>query len=487
MTDLPELGHIDGHRRIEVAEAISRAHYLARGRHLLIGQRKKRGETDALIYLGKCIENTRVSNRFDANVWLDVRTPHVVYICGKRGSGKSYDLGVLAEGLLLGGRSHAVSTLPVSITTVLFDTQSQFWTLGLAPDRDNKEDEQQLRALSVWGLSPSAVPGVQLYKPRGQPSDLPNVLEFSISAMDLDLDDWCGLFGLDRFTPQGQCMKSVLGKVSQEGYEREEETAGLRRRVRIAPTPEFSIPDLIACLLHDVELQDHAHLQTRNAILWKMQALEGSNLFSRQGTSVDDLLTPGRLSVFLLRELDNATKALVVSVLSKKIMSTMGQHHTRLKIARRHGTGSPVDGPARPAGVWVMIDEAHLICPADSQTAAKPTLIEFVKRGRDAGLSLVLATQQPSAVDTRVISQVDLLLVHRLVVDADIHAAVSRMPARFPSTVSIGTEKISDPSSLIRMLDTGEAWIGDAESGRAFLAAMRPRVTAHGGDEPVMV
>ena len=84
-----------------------------------------------------------------------------------------------------------------------------------------------------------------------------------------------------------------------------------------------------------------------------------------------------------------------------------------------------------PRGVWTLIDEAHLICPSDGHTAAKPILIEYAKRGRDAGLSLVLATQQPSAVDSRVVSQVDLLIAHRLVVDADILSALARVPCRF--------------------------------------------------------
>ena len=35
---------------------------------------------------------------------------------------------------------------------------------------------------------------------------------------------------------------------------------------------------------------------------------------------------------------------------------------------------------------------------------------ENVKRGRDAGLSLVLATQQPSAVDSKILSQVTTVM-----------------------------------------------------------------------------
>ena len=46
---------------------------------------------------------------------------------------------------------------------------------------------------------------------------------------------------------------------------------------------------------------------------------------------------------------------------------------------------------------------------------------------------------------------------------------------------------VSERLGLIRALETGEAWIADAETNRAILVAMRPRVSAHGGDEPRVV
>ena len=57
-------------------------------------------------------------------------------------------------------------------------------------------------------------------------------------------------------------------------------------------------------------------------------------------------------------------------------------------------------------------------------------LIDYVKRGRDAGLSLAMATQQPSAVDDRILSQVNLSFSHRLTFQADITASVHRIPTK---------------------------------------------------------
>ncbi len=486
MSELPTIGHIGNLRRIDVSEPLERAPYIARGKHILLGQRKFRGQTDALILLGKCIEQTRVSNKYDANVWLDIRTPHVIYICGKRGSGKSYDLGILSEGLILGSNSK-VATKDKAITSVIFDTQSQFWALADAPKDTLTEDLEQLDQLRQWGLLTIGLSGARLFKPAGEQSDLPKVEDFVLDPAELDVDDWCGLFGLERYSPQGQCIRTLLQKVRVDGYEIEEASGGQLRRVRVPATPRYAIPDLVHCLRKDLEMIDQSQKQTRDAVLWKLESLQDSNLFQSGGLNIREVLRPGQISVFLLRNLDNATKSLVVSIFAKKIFGLMGDYHTKHKVSRRFGRELSDEYQGLPDGVWVLIDEAHLVCPADAHTAAKESLVEYVKRGRDAGLSLVLATQQPAAVDSRVVSQIDLLIVHRLVVDGDISAALARVPADFPREVSFGSAKISERHALVRALDTGEAWVADAETGRALLVAMRPRVSAHGGDEPVVI
>src|SRR5262249_9734012 len=138
-------------------------------------------------------------------------------------------------------------------------------------------------------------------------------------------------------------------------------------------------------------------------VLWRLNGLVNSSLFVSGGMNIRDILKPGQLSVFLMRHLDNATKSIVVSVLTKQIFTLMGEFHTHRKVSRRRKTPISTNYEGLPDGAWVIIDEAHLVCPSDKDTSAKQALIEYVKRGRDAGLSLVLATQQPSAIDSRVL------------------------------------------------------------------------------------
>ncbi|MGH9472077.1 MAG: ATP-binding protein [Terriglobales bacterium] len=482
---LPDLGHIEALRKVDVAEPLERAHFERAGNHVFIGQRKHRGSNDALIYLGKCIESTRIANKYDANVWLDVRTPHVIYIVGKRGSGKSYDLGILAEGLLLDADSR-IATKDTAITTVIFDTQDQFWALGGAPSEGIAEDRDQIADVRKWGLAPERIGNIRIFSPRGESSDIANTSEYSIDPAELSIDDWCSLLQEDRYTPIGHTVETLLDKVAHKGYTTTGSPPGGGGR-RIPAKPRFDLKDLLECLRDDQDLSLTTAQQTRNAVLWRLSGLSNTSLFASGGMNARDLLRPGQLAVFLMRKLDNATKAIVVSVLAKQIFTLMGEFHTRRKVSHRTQTAMAPGYEGLPDGAWVIIDEAHLVCPADQHTSAKAVLIEYVKRGRDAGLSLVLATQQPSAIDPRVLSQADVVITHRLVMESDINAALSRMPAGLPTKVGISGQDVTNPSALIRMLDTREAWIADAESSRAFLVAMRPRLTAHGGDEPVLV
>ena len=85
-------------------------------------------------------------------------------------------------------------------------------------------------------------------------------------------------------------------------------------------------------------------------------------------------------------------------------------------------------------------------------------MIEYVKRGRDAGLSLVMATQQPSAIDDRILSQVNLTINHRLTFQTDINAATNRLPTKPLGSLKISGQEINEFGSMIRLLESGEAY-----------------------------
>ena len=60
---------------------------------------KKRLGDKGLIYLGKGYVKMGQYTSLSNKIFMDIARSHVVLVAGKRGSGKSYSLGVIAEGL----------------------------------------------------------------------------------------------------------------------------------------------------------------------------------------------------------------------------------------------------------------------------------------------------------------------------------------------------------------------------------------------------
>ena len=73
-------------------EPLVRIQYVQRGNNIVAGRTLTNENYSNLIFIGKVFENTVGRNYLSADVWLDTTFPHVIYITGTRGSGKSFDL-----------------------------------------------------------------------------------------------------------------------------------------------------------------------------------------------------------------------------------------------------------------------------------------------------------------------------------------------------------------------------------------------------------
>jgi hypothetical protein len=95
------------------------------------------------------------------------------------------------------------------------------------------------------------------------------------------------------------------------------------------------------------------------------------------------------------------------------------------------------------------------------------------KKG-DNRVSLVVASQQPSAIDSEVIAQCDVIIAQKLTNRADINA-VNALSQDY-----MGGEL----KTYIRKLKRrGEAVLVDDEQERVVMAQIRPRKSYHGGGE----
>ena len=373
-------------------------------------------------------------------VYLDASQSRAVLVCGKRGSGKSYTLGVIVEELL-----EAEKTL-----VVVIDPMGIYYSMA-------QSNHEQEKLLWDWGLSAKGLSTLVLTP--GEPEvmyggrDVVKAIEsrgvrfrrFSINPADLSADAWCELFDLSISDGMGIALFRAVQNLT-------------RRRKE-----QFYIKDIIDEVEGDGLIAD----KTREALLNRLEMADDWGIFSHDYQEVWEIFDPKAVNIVDLSTLDPGPRGrrnLIVDVLARDIFK-------RRTIARRKEALGLISELPR---VWMLIDEAHQFAPAGRATLAKEALIRWAKEGRQPGLSLVVAIQQPSAIDAEVLTQCDIILVQKLTNSADIQAINSL------SQDYMGGEL----KTYIRKLERrGEAVLVDDEQERVLIAQVRPRKSHHGGGE----
>ncbi|MCU4717566.1 ATP-binding protein [Halapricum hydrolyticum] len=312
-----------------------------------------------------------------APLYIDLDRPHAMLVVGKRGYGKSYTLGVIAEGL-----ARAEGVAPVVV-----DPMGVFDTLA---------DESR----------GSPVPAAVMTAPPVRP----NVL---------DPRSWCTLLELS--------PESGAGGLVWQAAEAHASLAGMRQYVANADAPGT---DKRAAINH-LDLADS----------W--------GVFDETGVSAADLAGP-EISVVDVSELDSAPM--------NAVARAVGEALYRARIERK------IDRLP-----WLLFDEVHTFFDG----VASAALETILTRGRAPGVSLVMATQRPSAVPPVGVSQSDVIVSHRLTSGADIEALKATQPTYM------------DASLEERMpTETGDVIVIDDATETVHAATVRRRDTPHGGDSP---
>jgi len=127
--------------------------------------------------------------------------------------------------------------------------------------------------------------------------------------------------------------------------------------------------------------------------------------------------------------------------------------------------------------VWMFIDEARLFLPKAGVTPATGILVnEWLRQGRQPGLSIIFSTQRPAALHPDVMSQSDVFICHRLTAQDDINVLETVRPTYMREGIGDSLKKMG--------AEKGVALIVDDNSESAHIVQMRPRKSWHGGDEP---
>ena len=408
-----------------------------------------------LAFIGKSFVTMGNYTSLSNPIYMDVARSHVILIAGKRGSGKSYTIGTIAEALADLGREESGNISPL-----IFDTMGIFWTMKYK----NKKDSG---LLAEWGLEEKNIPMnvfapfgyYQEYRDKGVDVDR----EFAIKLSELDSSDWVGLFELKFTDPIAVLIESVISELKNK-----KKSFGFK-----------DIQDMVG-------RAENVSQEVKNSVSALFDAADTWKIFDEEkGTSIRDLIKAGETTVIDLSMYASLgafnVRALIIGIVSKKLFNErMAARKEEEIIAVQHGADYARYEIKRDMPlVWIFIDEAHEFLPNEGTTPATNALVQLLREGRQPGISIVLATQQPGKIHTDAITQSDIVISHRVTAKLDTQALND-------ITQSYLYESISSKLNNLPRLN-GSAIILDDNSERIYSMRVRPRFTWHGGEAPASI
>jgi hypothetical protein len=422
-------------------------------------------------------------------LWLDISGEQVVAVLGKRGTGKSYTLGTLVEGLGAGQGTTPIAVLQTPRASLIFDIMDIFWTTALPLVADGPAElVKQYQTMTRGGFATQNV-DLDVWIPSGFENpgiDPPGVRPLFVRASDLEIDDWAAMFEVDIYgEPRGMLIADLITHVSTAGYTKADGSG-------IPANSAYEFNDLLACLDTDADIQTNYRPDTIRSVRQRMATYGALPLFSGGGTPLRDLLQAFRTSVVMLARVPDALKKVLVAVLVRRILrerrdASLAQKRldldARLSEADRGQLLESIR--SRIPRTWLLMDEAHILAGASEPSVAREAFVKYAKEGRNYGLSLALATQQPSALDPRLMSQVETAIIHQFTDPRDATVASQAMRSALPTSIAVDGMYV-DMTTLLRRLGQGLAVFSSGNAPalqRVCVTAIRPRISAHGGYE----
>ena len=400
-------------------------------------------------FLGKNVSYPGGKYEEMGRTYLDLVSPHCMLVLGKRGTGKSYTLGVLAEGF-----ASLEDDSRERLSVVIIDTMSVFHSL-----KKENVNPREVERMKDFGLSPREfrdtvkvmVPAAAIHKAREKGWELHHDGVLEIPLRSVNVHDWLEIFDLKLTETAGTRLCSLISQLEKKG--------------------SYSFRDIYDTL----EATDDEHAETLKNLFAMMEDLE---LFSQEGT-VSDLIEPGRITVLDVSYLGRLggydLRTLVVSIFAREQMA-LRTLYTTVEMQAQAGlvdSDTTRDITKEHPLVYMLIDEAHLFLPRTGSTLATEPLIDWIKLGRHPGLSLILATQEPSALHDSAIRQSDMIIAHNLTARDDVAA----LGMAKQSYMKKGLDDMVSDMEFKR----GLAMVFDDKTRRLQMCIVRPRQSLHTG------
>lgn len=128
----------------------------------------------------------------------------------------------------------------------------------------------------------------------------------------------------------------------------------------------------------------------------------------------------------------------------------------------------------------MAIDEGQNILPSERNSTATDVVVKYIREGRNHGLSVVIATQQPTSINSRILAQMATMIAHKGTIQGDIDSIRRDRSSGLPGDIRRGNASLAF-GELTCSLDVGQASVSNAGTGRAFVVNVRARPSVHGG------
>ena len=425
---------------------------------IILGRLEKEREeygTKGTILLGKQYVKMGQVTSLANKMYLDIAGAHVVFICGKRGGGKSYTMGVIAEGL-----ADLPADIRNNLSIIMLDTMGIYWTMRYG----NQEDDLLIRS---WGLKSHPLNPIiytpagyyDQYKAEGIPTDYP----FSINPAELIPEDWFLSFDVSSNDPMGVLIERVILDLKDHHK-------------------NYTIDDIIKAVRADTKSEQ----KVKDAVENRFLSAKRWGVFSDKGTPLRDLAAAGQVTVldvscYATMPGGEKIKSLVIGIISQKLfihrmVKRKREEYESIHSVVRYKTDEDKEKEEDMPLVWLVIDEAHEFLPREVKTAATDALVTVMREGRQPGISLILATQQPGKIHTDVMTQSDILISHRITARMDIDALGMLMQSYMREGLDTALNNLPR--------EKGSALVLDDANERLYPMRIRPRFTHHGGSSP---
>ena len=414
---------------------------------------KEKYGTQGSIFLGKHYVKMGQTVSLSNKVYLDVSKSHVVFIVGKRGSGKSYSMGVIAEGIY-----DLPDEIKKNLAVVMLDTMGIYWTMKYPNNKEKKlldEWELESKGINVQIFTPIGF--YEEYKEKGIPTDFP----FSIRTSEISAEEWCMLFDVSITQSIGILIERIINNLKEE-------------------KSDYDIKEIVKA----VEADDRSEKNIKDAVENRFLVAEKWGLFSKEGTLIEDLVIPGQITILDVSAYTTTAGAenlrgLVIGLVAQKLFvqrMVSRRAEEEASIAEEIHFFEEEGEEKKEPIVWLIIDEAHEFLPNKGKTPATAPLITVLREGRQPGISLVLASQQPGKIHTDVITQSDIVIAHRITANIDVQSLGGLMQ-------SYMREGLDKQLNLLPP-EEGAAIVFDDLNEKLYPIRVRPRYTWHGGSAP---